>query len=155
MDQQKIGAFMAACRKRKKLTQRQLAEALGVTDRSVSNWENGVCLPDASLYHFLCELLQISIEEFFAGDFLPEGQEQNAADSHLLHLLERQSYDASSKEISFDEFQHSLKSFSEAALLLRRFETEQAAVDDYLVSETGSPAEECASAYEIYRKMFD
>ena len=63
-------------------------------------------------------------------------------------------YDASSKEISFDEFQHSLKSFSEAALLLRRFETEQAAVD-YLVSETGSPAEECASAYEIYRKTFD
>ena len=54
MDQQKIGAFMAACRKRKKLTQRQLAEALGVTDRSVSNWENGVCLPDASLYHSLC-----------------------------------------------------------------------------------------------------
>ena len=42
MDQQKIGAFMAARRKRKKLTQRQLAEALGVTDRSVSNWENGV-----------------------------------------------------------------------------------------------------------------
>ena len=41
-----------------------------------------------------------------------------------------------------------------AALLLRRFETEQAAVD-YLVSETGSPAEECASAYEIYRKTFD
>ena len=73
MDQQKIGAFMAACRKRKKLTQRQLAEALGVTDRSVSNWENGVCLPDASLYHSLCELLQISIEEFFAGDFLPRG----------------------------------------------------------------------------------
>ena len=144
MDQQKIGAFMAACRKRKKLTQRQLSEALGVTDRSVSNWENGVCLPDASLYHSLCELLQISIEEFFAGDFLPEGQEQNAADSHLLHLLERRSYDASSKEISF----------SEAALLLRRFETEQAAVD-YLVSETGSPAEECASAYEIYRKTFD
>ena len=68
MDQQKIGAFMAARRKRKKLTQRQLAEALGVTDRSVSNWENGVCLPDASLYHSLCELLQISIEEFFAGE---------------------------------------------------------------------------------------
>ena len=154
MDQQKIGAFMAACRKRKKLTQRQLAEALGVTDRSVSNWENGVCLPDASLYHSLCELLQISIEELFAGEFLLEERTQNAADSHLLHLLERRLYDASSKEISFDEFQHSLKSFSETALLLQRFETEQAAVD-YLVSETGSPAEECASAYEIYRKTFD
>ena len=40
MDQQKIGAFMAACRKRKKLTQRQLVEALGVTDRSVSKTES-------------------------------------------------------------------------------------------------------------------
>lgn len=154
MDQQKIGAFMAACRKRKKLTQRQLAEALGVTDRSVSNWENGVCLPDASLYQSLCDLLQISIEELFAGEFLLEEQAQNAADSRLLHLLERRLYDASSKEISFDEFQHSLKSFSETALLLRRFETKQAAVD-YLVNETGLPAKECASAYEIYRKMFD
>ena len=153
MDQQKIGAFMAACRKRKKLTQRQLAEKLGVTDRSVSNWETGVCLPDASLYRSLCDLLQISIEEFFAGEFLLEGREQNAADSHLLHLLERRLYDASSTEISFDEFQHSLKSFSETALLLQRFETKQAAVD-YLMSETGLPAEECASAYEIYRKMF-
>ena len=154
MDQQKIGAFMAECRKRKKLTQRQLAEALGVTDRSVSNWENGVCLPDASLYQPLCEFLQISIEEFFAGDFLPKGQEQNPADSHLLHLLERRLYDASSKEISFEDFHHSLQRFSEVALLLRRFEIKQAAVD-YLVSETGLPAEECASAYEIYRKMFD
>lgn len=154
MDQQKIGAFMAACRKRKKLTQRQLAEALGVTDRSVSNWENGVCLPDASLYRSLCDLLQISIEELFAGEFFLEEQAQNAADSRLLHLLERRLYDASSnKEISFDEFQHSLKSFSETALLLQRFETKQAAVD-YLVNETGLPAEECASAYEIY-KSFD
>lgn len=154
MDQQKIGVFMAACRKRKKLTQRQLAEKLGVTDRSVSNWENGVCLPDASLYQSLCGLLQISIEELFAGEFFLEERAQNAADSHLLHLLERRLYDASSKEISFDEFQHSLKSFSETALLLQRFETKQAAVD-YLVNETGLPAEECASACEIYRKMLD
>ena len=48
MDQIKIGKFIAECRKRKKLTQLELAEKLGVTDRSVSNWENGVCLPDAS-----------------------------------------------------------------------------------------------------------
>ena len=95
--------------KGKKLTQRQLAEALGVTDRSVSNWENGVCLPDASLYHSPLRTLANFIEEFFAGDF-PRDREQNAADSHLLHLLERRPYDASSKEIRFDEFQHSLKS---------------------------------------------
>lgn len=50
MDQKKIGEFIAMCRKRKKLTQIELAEQLGITDRSVSNWENGVCLPDASIY---------------------------------------------------------------------------------------------------------
>lgn len=52
MDLKKIGAFIAACRKRHKLTQLELAEELGVTDRSVSNWENGICLPDASIKVF-------------------------------------------------------------------------------------------------------
>ena len=70
MNQKKIGAFIAECRKRKKLTQLELAEKLGVTDRSVSNWENGVCLPDASLYRLLCEILQISINELFAGEIV-------------------------------------------------------------------------------------
>ena len=70
MNQKKIGAFIAECRKRKKLTQLELAEKLGETDRSVSNWENGVCLPDASLYRLLCDILQISINELFAGEYI-------------------------------------------------------------------------------------
>ena len=153
MDQKKIGAFIAECRKKKKLTQRELAEKLGVTDRSVSNWENGVCLPDAGLYRSLCDILQISINELFAGEFICENNYKNIADKNLLMLLEHRLYDTSSKEISFDEFHSSLSKISEVSLLLQRFQNKQEAVA-YLVKETGLPVEECASAYDIYRKMF-
>ena len=154
MNQKKIGAFIAECRKRKKLTQLELAEKLGVTDRSVSNWENGICLPDASLYRLLCDILQISINELFAGEFICSENYKNVADDNLLILLEHRLYDASSKEITFDEFHNSLKRFSEIALLLQRFGDKKEAIS-YLVNETGLPEEECSSAYDIYINMFN
>jgi transcriptional regulator with XRE-family HTH domain len=132
----------------------ELAEKLGVTDRSVSNWENGVCLPDASLYRLLCDILQISINELFAGEFICDENYKNVADYNLLILLEHRLYDTASKEISFDEFHNSLRRISEITLLLQRFECKQEAVT-YLVNETGLPEEECASAYDIYMKLFD
>ena len=64
MDQIKIGKFIAECRKEKGLTQVQLAEQLGTTDKSVSKWENGVCLPDSSQYEPLCNILNI-LKYFF------------------------------------------------------------------------------------------
>jgi transcriptional regulator with XRE-family HTH domain len=121
MNQKKIGAFIAECRKRKKLTQLELAEKLGVTDRSVSNWENGVCLPDASLYRLLCDILQISINELFAGEYICDENYINVADDNLLILLEHRIYDTTSKEITFDEFHNSLKRLSETTMLLQRF----------------------------------
>lgn len=144
MNQKKIGAFIAECRKRKKLTQLELAEKLGVTDRSVSNWENGVCLPDASLYRLLCDILQISINELFAGEFV--------CDENLLIMLEHRLYDTTSKEICFDEFHNYLKRISEITLLLQRFEDKQEAIT-YLVNETGVSSEECALAYDFYMKI--
>ena len=54
MDQMKIGKFIADCRKKKGLTQMQLAEALGITDRAVSKWENGRAMPDSSIMLELC-----------------------------------------------------------------------------------------------------
>ena len=72
MDQKKIGLFIATCRKKKGLTQKQLAEKLSVTDKSVSKWERGIHLPDASLYIPLCEILGITISEFFLGEYETE-----------------------------------------------------------------------------------
>ena len=66
MNQIKIGKFIAQCRKEKGITQEQLANMLNTTNKSVSKWENGNCLPDSSLYEPLCKILNISINELFA-----------------------------------------------------------------------------------------
>lgn len=72
MEQKKIGAFIAQRRKALKLTQAQLADRLGVTDKAVSKWETGRCLPDAALIEDVCLSLDITVHEFFAGERLAE-----------------------------------------------------------------------------------
>ena len=68
MDQIKIGKFIAECRKQKKLTQMQLAEKLGITDKAVSKWERGITMPDTSIMLELCEILGISVNELLSGE---------------------------------------------------------------------------------------
>ena len=72
MDQKKIGKYIADKRKALGLTQVQLAEKLNMSNKSVSKWERGVCLPDVSLYSKLCDVLGISLNEFLAGEDLLE-----------------------------------------------------------------------------------
>ena len=68
MDQIKIGKFIAELRKGRGMTQEQMAEKLEVSAKSISRWENGRNLPDASLFEPLCELLQISLTELLCGE---------------------------------------------------------------------------------------
>ena len=68
MNHEKIGKFIAESRKKKNLTQEQLAELLGVNNRTVSRWETGRTMPDISLYKLLCEILDISVEELINGE---------------------------------------------------------------------------------------
>lgn len=72
MDLVKIGKYIAGKRKDLGLTQRQLADKLGMSDKSVSKWERGVCLPDVALYSDLCGILGIGINEFLAGEDIPQ-----------------------------------------------------------------------------------
>lgn len=81
MDQQKIGTFIATKRKEKKLTQEQLAEKLGLTNKAVSKWENGKYMPDVSIIQTLCELLGITVNE------LLNGEENSQSDEPVIHLL--------------------------------------------------------------------
>lgn len=67
MDQKKIGKFIAELRTEKDLTQTELGEILGVSYKAVSKWENGICLPDASLYDDICKIFKITKDELFAG----------------------------------------------------------------------------------------
>lgn len=68
MDTVKIGRFIAKKRKELGLTQQQLAEKLGVTNKTISRWENGNYMPDLSIIEPLSEILEISLNEFFAGE---------------------------------------------------------------------------------------
>ncbi len=68
MDQIKIGKFIPACRKEQKLTQLQLADKLGITDKAVSKWERGIAMPDTSIMLDLCEILQINVNELLSGE---------------------------------------------------------------------------------------
>ena len=68
MDQIKIGKFIAASRKTAGLTQTQLAEKLGITDKAVSKWERGIAMPDSSIMLELCKILDISVNELLIGE---------------------------------------------------------------------------------------
>ena len=67
MNQDNIGKFIAECRKEKNMTQQELAEKLGVTDRAISNWENGRRLPDLSLISLVAGELDVSVAELLNG----------------------------------------------------------------------------------------
>lgn len=80
MNQVEIGKFIAECRKNKNMTQNQLAEMLNITNKSISKWENGSCLPDPSLYEPLCDILGITINELFAGQRIEKEDYQRMAE---------------------------------------------------------------------------
>ncbi|MCI5874297.1 MAG: helix-turn-helix transcriptional regulator [Clostridiales bacterium] len=152
MNQEKVGKFIAECRKNKNLTQVQLAEQLGTTDKSVSKWENGICLPDSSLYEPLCNMLDISINELFAGQKIENGDYKRIADDNLLNLLKKNLYESSDKSVTFNEFSNALNRISETIILLNKFKTKDEAVN-YLMKETKLSKKECSDAYDIYKKM--
>lgn len=83
MDQKKIGIFLRELRKEKKLTQEQLSEILGVTNRSVSRWENGVNLPDFDLVIEIATYFDVSIEEFLDGERKTESMEKKTEQTLL------------------------------------------------------------------------
>ena len=80
MNQEKIGKYIATCRKENKLTQEQLAEKLGVSSKSVSRWENGKTMPDVSLFQQLCKELNITINDLLSGETMNENKFDLSAD---------------------------------------------------------------------------
>ena len=76
MDQIKIGKFISLKRKEKRLTQQELAEKLGVSDRTIGNWENGRNMPDLSLFKPLCNELDITLNDLMSGEKVNEKEYQ-------------------------------------------------------------------------------
>ena len=88
MNQEKIGKFIAKCRKDKKMTQSDLAEKLGVTDKSIGNWENGRNMPDLSLFKPLCDELGITINELLSGERLKNEEYQERFEENIINTID-------------------------------------------------------------------
>ena len=87
MDLIKIGKYIAGKRKSLGMTQRQLAEKLGMSDKSVSKWERGVCLPDVSVYKELCSILGISLNEFLAGEDIAQENMIQKSETNIIEVI--------------------------------------------------------------------
>lgn len=87
MNQKQIGNFIAKKRKEKNLTQMQLAEILGVSNKTVSKWENGNCMPDYSIIKPLCDELGITVSELMDGEE-KDNKPENAEDMRIMFFVE-------------------------------------------------------------------
>lgn len=89
MNQKKIGKFITQKRKENNLTQEQLAEKLSVSNKTVSKWENGKCMPDYSIIKNLCKELEITIAELLDGEATEEKSIRSYDEEQIMELLKR------------------------------------------------------------------
>ena len=89
MDQIRIGAFIAECRKGAGLTQMQLAEKLNITDRAVSKWERGKAMPDSSIMLALCEILGISVNDLLCGEVVTMENYNKELENNLMDAIKQ------------------------------------------------------------------
>lgn len=87
MDQISIGRFIAAERKRKGCTQKQLAEKLNISDKTVSKWECGKGFPEVSLLLPLCKELDITVNELLSGERVSEEEYQKKAEENMVNMI--------------------------------------------------------------------
>ena len=88
MNQEKIGKFIAECRKKKNMTQQELSEKLGVSDRTVGNWENGRNMPDLSLFKPLCNELDISLNDLMSGEKVNEKEYYEKLEENIMNTID-------------------------------------------------------------------
>ena len=86
MDLIKIGKFISLKRKEKNITQSELAEKLYITDRAISKWENGICLPDAGTMPELCKILGITINDLFCGEVVDMKNNAKKLEENLVEM---------------------------------------------------------------------
>ena len=92
MDQVKIGKFIANCRKEKNMTQRQLADILEISDKTISKWECGKGLPDVQFMIPLCDLLGINVNELLSGGKISADEYQKRAEENMMTLVKENEY---------------------------------------------------------------
>lgn len=87
LNQEKTGKYIAEKRKQLGMTQKQLADQVGITDKAVSKWERGKSIPDSGVMEELCGVLHISMNEFFSGEDIQEENYSDRAEENIKVLI--------------------------------------------------------------------
>ena len=103
MNQIKIGKFIQEKRKAKHITQQELAETLNITDRAISKWENGICMPDVGTIPELCKILDITINDLFSGEVVNMKDTEKKLEENLLEMT-RQKEEKDRQLLSLEVF---------------------------------------------------
>lgn len=120
MDMQKIGIFLSELRKEKNLTQEELGEEIGVTNKTVSRWENGNYLPPVEILQILSKKYDVSINEILSGERLDDEKFKTKAEENISTALENSTFDLKEKKMVFEKKwlnDHMLELISEIFLM--------------------------------------
>lgn len=102
MDQIKIGKFIKERRNLKNITQSELASILGITDRAISKWENGICMPDVGTIPEICKILDITVNDLFSGEIIKMKDYDKKLEENLLELAKKE--EAQNKKMMIYEY---------------------------------------------------
>lgn len=102
MDQIRIGKFIKERRNLKNITQSSLASILGITDRAISKWENGICMPDVGTIPELCKILDITVNDLFSGEIVKMKDYDKKLEENLLNLAKKE--EAQNKKMMIYEY---------------------------------------------------
>ncbi len=103
MDMQKIGIFLSELRKEKNLTQEELGEGIGVTNKTVSRWGNGNYLPPVEILQILSKKYDVSINEILSGERLDDEKFKTKAEENISTALENSTFDLKEKKMVFEK----------------------------------------------------
>ena len=102
MDQIRIGKFIKERRNLKNITQSSLASILGITDRAISKWENGICMPDVGTIPEICKILDITVNDLFSGEIVKMKDYNKKLEENLLNLAKKE--EAQNKKMMIYEY---------------------------------------------------
>ena len=102
MDQIRIGKFIKERRNLKNITQSNLASILGITDRAISKWENGICMPDVGTIPEICKILDITVNDLFSGEIVKMKDYDKKLEQNLLELAKKE--EAQNKKMMIYEY---------------------------------------------------
>lgn len=101
MDQVKIGKFIAELRRREGLTQEALGERIGVTNKTISRWENGHYMPDVEMLQLLAQEFKVSIYELLPGEKLSDENFRRKADENILAVSKTSAFSFEERKAYF------------------------------------------------------